>query len=137
MELYVNVVTIPAGHCVGSIMFLFITNKENILFTGDFRITENDVCKLGYLHDTHGAPLPIDVMYVDTTFIDKKYQNLPRRSTVIDQLMDIIKAWLTDDRNGVAISTSAKYGYEFVFNQIFEQLNYQVYVDEDRYDFYK
>lgn len=32
-----SVTAIPAGHCPGSVMFLFEQNFKHVLYTGDFR----------------------------------------------------------------------------------------------------
>lgn len=32
-----SVIAIPAGHCPGSVMFLFEQSNQRILYTGDFR----------------------------------------------------------------------------------------------------
>ncbi|CAG9790567.1 unnamed protein product [Diatraea saccharalis] len=130
-ECYVQVTTIPAGHCFGSIMFLFRTTHKTVLFTGDFRISINDVSKLGQLHNKNGDPIFIDKMYVDTTFLNWKYDNFPRRSDSVQCALLEIKNWLNSSvDNLVALHTSAKYGYEFVFNEIFKQLGYRVYIGE-------
>lgn len=137
-EQYINVTAIPASHCFGSIMFLFQTNTQSILYTGDFRIKENDVCKLGQLHDKHNNPVKIDVLYVDTTFIDRKYRTFPKRCACLQELTDIIKDWLSKDvENAVAINTPAKFGYEFVFNEISAILNCKIYVDNEKYKYYR
>lgn len=36
-EKKLSVTTVPAGHCPGSVMFLFEQNDKKILYTGDFR----------------------------------------------------------------------------------------------------
>ncbi|RVE44479.1 hypothetical protein evm_010883 [Chilo suppressalis] len=131
-ESYIQVTTIPAGHCFGSVMFLFKTLNKTILFTGDFRISLNDVSKLGQLHDRNGDPINIDRMYVDTTFFNAKYENFPKRSECVNSALVEIKNWLESSKdNYVALHPSARFGYEFVFNEIFEQLGMKVYVGGD------
>lgn len=119
-------------------MFLFQTDKETVLYTGDFRITENDVSKLGFLHDGNGKPIPIDVMYVDTTFISKQYTSFPKRSTCVKKLIQIMKDWLQKDiNNAIALNMPAKFGYEFLYNAIYEHLNLKVFINNERYQFYR
>ncbi|KAI5639349.1 DNA repair metallo-beta-lactamase domain-containing protein [Phthorimaea operculella] len=129
-----TVVQIPAGHSFGAVMFLFKKNKRSILYTGDFRMHPNDLPKYGHFHkDALGLePIQIDVMYVDTTFISRRYQNFPKRSESIEALFSVIARH--DGR--VALHVSARYGYEFVYNQIYEKMGLKVFVGEDRWRFY-
>ncbi|XP_048002832.1 protein artemis-like isoform X2 [Leguminivora glycinivorella] len=128
-KLYVTAV--PAAHSIGSVMFLFKTDFTTVLYTGDFRISINDVPKFNQLHD-NGTPIPIDTLYVDTTFLDDRYTTFPKRSVSVDAALREMESWLK--RNGrVAIKTSAKFGYEFVFNEVFKKLGVKVFVEEVRW----
>ncbi|XP_022126468.2 protein artemis [Pieris rapae] len=135
-ETYVTVTLIPAGHCVGAVMFLFQTINTTVLFTGDFRINEKDIYKYAGLHDVAEKPIKINTMYLDTTFIDLVYENFPKRSQSIDAMIKEIERCLSTG-SGVALHTSAKYGYEYVFNKIYEKLGRKVYVNEDLWRFYR
>eukprot|EP00795_Rhopilema_esculentum_P002484 gene2484-18146_t len=42
----VLVTLIPAGHCVGSVMFLFEGQKGAVLYTGDFRMKKGDIKRI-------------------------------------------------------------------------------------------
>ncbi|CAG4999906.1 unnamed protein product [Parnassius apollo] len=44
-EMSLDVILIPTEHCLGSCMFLFKTTNKTILYTGDFRISINDIEK--------------------------------------------------------------------------------------------
>lgn len=118
----IKVTCLSAGHCPGSVMFLFtLGNKKNILYTGDFRIHESDLCKLNSLHngDTYKLPIKIDKLYLDTTFLNLKYKNFPKRHEILGQVCPIIKNWLKQDiKNLVFIKLSATYGSEFLFVEI-------------------
>lgn len=135
-ETFVTVTLIPAGHSLGAVMFLFQTIFTTVLFTGDFRINEKDIYKYAGLHDDAENPVKINTMYLDTTFIDLLYENFPKRSQSIEAIMKEIKTSLSMGR-GVALHTSAKYGYEYVFNEIYKRLGKKVYVNEDRWRFYR
>ncbi|XP_038220494.1 protein artemis-like [Zerene cesonia] len=137
-EILVTVTLIPAGHSAGAVMFLFQTVSYTVLFTGDFRINTSDVRKYAALH-ANGVPIKINAMYVDTTFIDYAYEDFPKRSESVDVLLRELDQWLNNGtvNRGVALHTSAKYGYEFVFNEIYKRLGVKVYVDEDRWKFYR
>ncbi|KAL4702404.1 hypothetical protein ACJJTC_002244 [Scirpophaga incertulas] len=137
-ELYIEVITIPAGHCFGSVMFLFQTPTKTVLFTGDFRLSVNDVSKLGHLHTKEGDPMTIDKMYVDTTFLNENYEEFPKRSDSVDSAVYEIKKFMeTSSDNNVALHTSARFGYEYVFNELFKQLNMKVYVNESDWALYR
>ncbi|XP_045783073.1 protein artemis-like [Maniola jurtina] len=132
----ITVTLIPAGHCAGSTMFLFTNKTQKILFTGDFRINCNDLPNYTSLQE-NGAPIKLDTLYVDTTFINLGYENFPKRSESVDKLIFNVKKWLNCDiNNAVAIYTPAKYGYEFVFNEIYEQMGVKVYVGAYKWKLY-
>ncbi len=46
LKYHVTVTLIPAGHCPGSVMFLFDGCEGRVLYTGDFRFHVGDVTKL-------------------------------------------------------------------------------------------
>lgn len=117
-------------------MFLFQTIFTTVLFTGDFRINEKDIYKYAGLHDESEKPIKINTMYLDTTFIEFVYENFPKRSQSIDAMLKEIEKCLLTGR-GVALHTSAKYGYEYVFNEIYKKLGRKVYVNDDRWQFYR
>ncbi|XP_050676848.1 protein artemis-like [Leptidea sinapis] len=133
VEELVTVTLIPAAHSAGSVMFLFQTVSTTVLYTGDFRMNTSDIHRYAALNSD--GPIKIDSMYVDTTFIDLKYENFPKRSYSIEKMIAEIAKWLS--RGGVALHTSAKYGYEFVFNEIYRSLAMKVYVNEERWRFYR
>lgn len=132
----ISVTLIPAGHCPGSVMFLF-ENGTRILYTGDYRISKNDIKRFDVFYDQFGKVKIIDTIYLDTTFFLTKYLHFPKREESLQELIQIIKEW-TD--NGklyyISLRTSAKYGYEYVFNEIFNKLNMPVHVGEEAYRFY-
>jgi DNA cross-link repair 1C protein len=135
--MYVEVTTIPAGHCFGSIMFLFKTPSKTVLFTGDFRIGINDASKLGHLH-TKRDPIVIDKMYADTTFLNASYEHFPKRSDSVEHAIAEIKTWLDCGAdNLVALHPSARFGYEYVFNEIYKTLGMKVYIGELDWHLYR
>ncbi|XP_050360239.1 protein artemis-like [Nymphalis io] len=135
-ELLLTVTLIPAGHSAGSTMILFSTTTHNILFTGDFRINLNDLPKYKHLH-VDDEPIKLDAMYVDTTFLDLKYEHFPKRSESVEKMIFEIRRWLnSNENNAIAIHTSAKYGYEYVFNEIYKQLHMKVFVSSEKWRFY-
>ncbi|KAL0858431.1 hypothetical protein ABMA27_012308 [Loxostege sticticalis] len=136
-DVILEVTLIPAGHCFGSVMFLFKTPFTTVLFTGDFRTSVNDVCKLGQLHTQTGDPIKIYKMYVDTTFMDCMYENFPKRSETVGYAIAEIKSWLDrDPENAVALHPSARFGYENLFIEIYKKLGMKVYVAEKDWAIY-
>ncbi|XP_004922235.1 protein artemis isoform X1 [Bombyx mori] len=133
---YLNVKTIPAGHCLGSVMFLFEINNQTILYTGDFRMNPENISAFGQLHKDN-MPIKINTIYLDTTFQNESFDNFPRRKDSIRMLVNHIKQWVDGEpTNRIALHTSARYGYEFVFNEIYNILNMKTYVSDDKWALY-
>ncbi|XP_053622589.1 protein artemis-like isoform X2 [Plodia interpunctella] len=138
-ETHMDVTLIPAGHCLGSSMILFQNNRKTVLYTGDFRYTQHDVKKIRDLHNPNDRtePIHIDTMYVDTTFITLDKTDLPKRSDSINYLLREVNSWLNKgDEYKVALDTPAKYGYECVFNEIYDKLGRKVYVTDAKWRLY-
>lgn len=134
-EEFLGVTMLPAGHSLGSVMFLFEYKNQNILFTGDFRISKNDVAKYKHLQN-NGEPIKIDVLYVDTTFQDQP--SFPKRSEVVSDLIPHIKHWLADNpENVVLLSVSAMFGYEGACNQIYDEIKIKANVNEDDWKIFR
>lgn len=138
-ETYMEVTLMPAGHCFGSVMFLFRTNDVTVLYTGDFRVNRDDICKYKQLH-RHDEPIDIDVMYVDTTFQNKDYEDFPDRSESTDYAVEEIKKWFAEgnsENKYVGLHTSARLGYEFLFKELHRQLNMKIYIPhKDTWELY-
>ncbi|CAG9760697.1 unnamed protein product [Ceutorhynchus assimilis] len=133
----ISVTCIPAGHCPGSVMFLFETKQVNILCTGDFRIDPEDITKFKCFYDTFGKVKPINTIYLDTTFFMKSYSFLPTREESLSELCKIISKWISlNPENCIKLDVRAKYGYEYVFKEIYENFKMPVHVDEEKYSFY-
>ncbi|XP_043823359.1 protein artemis isoform X2 [Dromiciops gliroides] len=74
----VVVTLLPAGHCPGSVMFLFQGNNGTVLYTGDFRLAKGEVARMELLHSGSRVK-DIQSVYLDTTFCDPKYYQIPSR----------------------------------------------------------
>ncbi|XP_066247956.1 protein artemis [Euwallacea similis] len=135
--LYVSVTCIPAGHCPGSVMFLFETDKIRVLYTGDYRIHTHDITKFRCFYDIFGIVKPIDKIYLDTTFFLKSYSSFPKREISLTEVCNVILRWTSQDpQNSIKLDLSAKYGYEYVFAEIYKVCKMPVHVDEERFKIY-
>lgn len=85
--------TYPAGHCLGSAMLLAESERESLLYTGDY--------KLGPSATSEPAELPhADILVMESTFGKPKYR-LPPREEVIGELIDLVRTILTAGRTPV------------------------------------
>ncbi|XP_072758840.1 protein artemis [Anoplolepis gracilipes] len=113
------VTCISAGHCPGSVMFLFETDKL-VLYTGDFRINPEDYKKLTPLHSCKDFinmyPKKLAKIYLDTTFLDPNFAFFPTRDESENMICKVVKEWLEKNpRNFVVLECSALYGSEFLY----------------------
>ena len=72
------------------------TGQKNkvILYTGDFRLEHIRLPTLKDLHTSAGEPIKIDIMYLDTTFCSKEYENFPLRDEAIQAIWDLVNSWI-------------------------------------------
>ncbi|RZC42576.1 Lactamase B 2 and/or DRMBL domain containing protein [Asbolus verrucosus] len=133
---YISVIPVPAGHCPGSVMFLFEGDKT-VLYTGDYRINSEDIPKLKAFYNCMNIQKNVDTVYLDTTFFLKKYSKFPPRAESLEEICNIIRDWLNrSDKHVIALSTSAKYGYEYLFMEIFKKVKMPIHVNDEIYQFY-
>lgn len=115
------VTCISAGHCPGSVMFLFETDKL-VLYTGDFRINPKDFAKIAPLHSCKNFnmyPKKLAKMYLDTTFLDPNFVFFPTREESINVMCKVVKEWLEKSSgNVVVLECSALYGSEFLYVEL-------------------
>ncbi|CAG9833986.1 unnamed protein product [Diabrotica balteata] len=124
-----TVTLIPAGHCPGSVMFLFESNKR-ILYTGDYRIRKSDIRKFNCFFDKEGKIKVIDKIYLDTTFFHKKFFSFPRREESLREICEIIEDWINKGKDfHIYLDTSAKYGYEYLFKEIYMKIGMPIHVN--------
>lgn len=123
----VQVALIDANHCPGSVMFLFKLNKlkKYILHTGDFRASEELVENAVF------KKIAIDVIYLDTTYLDSYYTFLPQ-SKIVALGAKVAKNELRAKPNTLIICGTYTIGKERVFIAIAEALDLKVYVSRDK-----
>uniref|UniRef100_A0A8D8NRU3 Protein artemis n=1 Tax=Culex pipiens TaxID=7175 RepID=A0A8D8NRU3_CULPI len=123
---HLTVTTLPAGHCPGSVMFLFETERDrNILYTGDFRLSPKDLRSLLPLQS-----ITLHVLYLDTTFFNRTYTYFPSQSESLAKIVQLTKEWLErDPRNVISFRLPALYGSEFLFIELARQLQQRIHVN--------
>ena len=83
----------PAGHCLGSAMLLADDGQQSLLYTGDF--------KLGPSATSEPAELPhADILVMESTF-GRPHYRLPRRETVVAQLLELVQAALAEGKTPI------------------------------------
>ena len=51
--------------------------------------------ELASLHDRQGNPLPLDELYLDTTFCSPLYKTFPTREEAQEEIWRLCKKWVT------------------------------------------
>jgi len=129
---YLFVTLISAGHCPGSVMFLFEKMDKLILYTGDFRINPRDYSKITSLHYRRNCaviPKKLAKVYLDTTFLDPAFTFLPTRKESMNVMCKVVKEWLEKSpRKVVVLECSALYGSEFLYMELSKSLKTPIHV---------
>lgn len=126
------VTPISAGHCVGSVMFLFEGGKGTVLYTGDFRLGEKEISKVPALHCGLNVRC-LKSMYVDTTFCCPKVPSLPTRGETKASLIKIISMWILKGPNYmVHLKCKGRYGYEYIMKEVAKHFMMKIHVNHWR-----
>lgn len=134
---FISVTLIPAGHCPGSVMFLFESKDSNILYTGDYRISPSDYDKFNAFKDKNGKIKRIHNLYLDTTFFLDNYPHFPKRGDSLNELQKIMQDWIDQSENHIIqLKTSSWYGAEYLFKEISKSMSMPIHVSSKVYDFY-
>ncbi|XP_020653420.3 protein artemis isoform X2 [Pogona vitticeps] len=129
------VTLLPAGHCPGSVMFLFQGENGTVLYTGDFRLAKGEVARMELLHSGDRVK-DIQSVYLDTTFCDPKFHHIPSREECVKGILELVRSWITlSPYHVVWLNCKAAYGYEYLFTNLSEELGIQVHVN--RLDMFK
>ncbi|XP_013909828.1 PREDICTED: protein artemis [Thamnophis sirtalis] len=124
------VTLLPAGHCPGSVMFLFQGGNGTVLYTGDFRLARGEVARMELLHSGSRVK-DIQSVYLDTTFFDRKYYQIPSREECMKGLMELVRSWVAQSPYHVVwLNCKAAYGYEYLFTNLSEELGIKVHVNK-------
>ncbi|XP_070785246.1 protein artemis [Enoplosus armatus] len=122
------VTLLPAGHCPGSVMFLFEGSQGNVLYTGDFRFGAGDASRIEHLHSGSRVK-DIQSVYLDSTFYDPRFYQIPTREVCLNGISELIGNWISQSSYHVVwLNCKAAYGYEYLFTNLGEQFNTQIHV---------
>ncbi|XP_076380198.1 protein artemis isoform X5 [Megalopta genalis] len=139
-KIIITVTCVSAGHCLGSVMFLFERDNLLVLYTGDFRINPMDFPKLKGLHyhkNSKLVPRTFTKIYLDTTFLSNDFPSFPSRIKSMTKMRDVVQNWLSEDpRNVVILECSANYGSEFLFVELSKLLNMKIHIKDFIYNSY-
>ncbi|XP_071357748.1 protein artemis isoform X2 [Trachinotus anak] len=125
----VVVTLLPAGHCPGSVMFLFEGSQGNVLYTGDFRFAAGDVSRMEHLHSGSRVK-DIQSVYLDSTFYDPRFHQIPTREVCLNGISELIGKWISQSSYHVVwLNCKAAYGYEYLFTNLGEEFNTQIHVN--------
>ncbi|KAK4318202.1 hypothetical protein Pmani_010779 [Petrolisthes manimaculis] len=131
------VTLIPAGHCPGSVMFLFEGRGGTVLYTGDFRTSVGDVERIRALHSADGTTKTVDSLHIDTTFCHRDILHFPTREESAAAIADLVEDWLARGNNHlIHLVCPAKYGYEYVYRNLHERFGMRVHVSRWKYRMY-
>ncbi|XP_078530322.1 protein artemis isoform X2 [Lissotriton helveticus] len=124
------VTLLPAGHCPGSVMFLFQGNNGNVLYTGDFRLAKGEVSRMELLHSGDRVK-DIQSVYLDTTFCDPRYYQIPSREECLIGILELVRSWISlGPYHVVWLNCKAAYGYEYLFTNLSEEFGVKVHVNK-------
>ncbi|XP_041110558.1 protein artemis isoform X2 [Polyodon spathula] len=124
----VVVTLLPAGHCPGSVMFLFEGNNGTVLYTGDFRMAKGEAARMELLHSGDRVK-DIKSVYLDTTFFDPRFYQIPSREECLNGIRELVRSWITlSPYHVVWLNCKAAYGYEYLFTNLSDEFGLQVHV---------
>lgn len=132
----VCVTLLPAGHCIGSVMFLFEGNNGTVLYTGDFRLSKGDASRIPFFHSGDSIK-DITSIYVDTTFCLSQMNHIPNREATKNAVLRLIKRWLSHGPNYyVSLLCKGMYGYEYLLKEVAIALKTKIHVSPERLTLY-
>ncbi|KAI4538037.1 hypothetical protein MG293_011440, partial [Ovis ammon polii] len=102
--------------------FLFQGNNGTVLYTGDFRLAKGEAARMELLH-SGGRVKDIQSVYLDTTFCDPKYYQIPSRVCLPGAQLYFLRGC---PYHVVWLNCKAAYGYEYLFTNLSEEFGLQV-----------
>lgn len=95
-DITISVTLLPANHCPGSVMFMFIIETKNgdsktILHTGDFRCDDSIIYHpLLTLYQRSTGSSTLEIVYLDTTYDDPAWC-FPSQNTILTKSSQYLK----------------------------------------------
>lgn len=78
-----------------------------------------------------GRVKDIQSVYLDTTFCDPRFYQIPSREECLRGVLELVRSWITrSPQHVVWLNCKAAYGYEYLFTNLSEELGVQVHVDK-------
>ncbi|KAI7791986.1 protein artemis [Triplophysa rosa] len=125
----VVVTLLPAGHCPGSVMFLFEGSRGTVLYTGDFRLAIGDAARMEHLHSGDRVK-DIQSVYLDSTFFNSKYHQIPSREACLTGITQLVRDWICRSAYHVVwLNCKAAYGYEYLFTNLGQEFSSPIHVN--------
>ncbi|KAA0720634.1 Protein artemis [Triplophysa tibetana] len=119
----VVVTLLTAGHCPGSVMFLFEGSQGTVLYTGDFRLAVGDAARMEQLHSGDRVK-DIQSVYLDSTFFNSKYHQIPSREACLTGITQLVRDWICRSPYHVVwLNCKAAYGYEYLFTNLGQEFS--------------
>ncbi|XP_067324996.1 protein artemis isoform X2 [Anolis sagrei] len=112
------------------VRFLFQGENGTVLYTGDFRLAKGEVARMELLHSGNRVK-DIQSLYLDTTFCDPRFYQIPSREECMQGILELVRNWITLSRYHVVwLNCKAAYGYEYLFTNLSEELGVKVHVNK-------
>lgn len=134
-----QVTLVDANHCPGAVMFtIVLPDGQKILHTGDFRFAEW-MSKCPIVRNFQGC----DLLYLDTTYCDKKHR-FPPQEKAVEFISSTIQKYLQEDcqckerdrhkstgkHQRLYLISTYVIGKERIFKEIASKCNVPVYASE-------
>lgn len=121
-------------------------SRGNVLFTGDFRLPLKFAARISLYSESFEQIVnkkikPIDHLYIDATFFKPEVPFIPTREESTKCLLKFLKEFLdfklkSDFQNLVFLKTSARIGYEYIFQEIYSLTGYKTHVNNLIFNLY-
>jgi hypothetical protein len=136
---YIQVTLIDSDHCPGSVMFLFESNNNAVLYTGDLRAEKWYINSLSHhpsLASYYNGMTHLDCMYVDTTFTYRgtPYIDIPPNMYGIRSLLALLEKYPDDT---LFVFNTLTIGYELVWVAIASRFKTLIHVDPYLFNLYQ
>ena len=112
--------------------------QSNLYFTYFNRFQLNTLQKISAFKEPQSESLvKINTIYIDSTFFCKSYLQFPTQFESSNLICDLIAEWLAKGlKYKISLRTAARYGYEFLFQQISERFKIKVHVNAEELEKY-